>query len=767
MKSLIGKLIERRIPQYLVVYIGVAWGIMQFTQFIVGVFLLSPHWIKIAIFAPLLLWPSYLLVVYRHGRPGADSWGLTEKVGIPANLLLAFGALFLMFHGQDLGAATTSVKVADETGKVVERKVAKQEFRKRTVLFDFDAVDLADDDLWLAGFIPDAVYIDLLGNDFLDPVGVNQFVEKLRRSGYPKLRNVPLTLKREVAGELHADWIFSGTIGRAGQNYTATVSLHAAGDGKRTAEDTYVADNLFDLVDRISMDMRRHLEIPDRKEVPDLPVGEYFTSNPTALKLYGQARNLMVVDSNWNAALPLLQQAVAADPTFALAQHSLAALLVFSNRNADAVAPMQAALTNNYRLPERAQFTVKADYYFITQNLDKAWAVVEMWAELYPEDLLALQTLYSVQTVKNQRVEAIATLEKMYAIDSGMANVLKQIAQLQSSLGKFAEARDALRRYVERFPGDYTGLSSLAAIELDMGELDASRRTLDKALLLEPANTELLIRSAQLEHRAGNFAAAESGLRAALASAPSPTARANAWGALYFYYRVQGQSTAAFDALARRIAEAATFMPPIQLVALRLTNLDAYFETGRESEVRAILDEFAGQLQGPVSLLAALAELRLALEKRDIPAAEAKLTAVESMIAASEVEAYRTLATGAGARLAGLKGDWDRVYALRQDVQRANPTDPLVHTGIAEALRQLGRLDEAEQAVKLTLERIPASAPADVEHARILQARGDVAGARAAVERALAIWSLAEPDFKPAAEAKTLLAAMAGSPPGQ
>jgi tetratricopeptide (TPR) repeat protein len=767
MKSLIGKLIERRIPQYLVVYIGVAWGIMQFAQFIVGVFLLSPHWVKIAIFAPLLLWPSYLLVVYRHGRPGADSWGLAEKLGIPANLFLAFGALFFVFHGKDLGAATTNVTVADEAGNVVERKVAKQEFRKRMVLFDFDAAELTDDDLWLTGFIPDAVYVDMLGNDFLDPVGANQFVEKLRRSGYPKLRNVPLALKREVADELHADWIFSGTIGRAGQNYTATVSLHAAGDAKRTAEDSYVADNLFELVDRISLDLRRHLEIPDRKDVPDLPAGEYFTSSPTALKLYGQARNLMVVDSNWNGALPLLQQAVADDPTFTLAQHSLAALLLLSNRNAEAVAPMQAALTNNYRLPERAQFVVKADYYFVTQNIDKAWAVVEMWAQLYPEDLLALQSLYTVQTVKNQRVEAIGTLEKMYAIDSGMANVLKQIAQLQSSLGNFAEAHDALRRYVERFPNDYTGLSSLAALELDMGELDASRRTLDKALLLEPANTQLMIRSAQLEHRLGNFAGAESGLRAALASAASANERANAWGALHLYYRVQGQSTAAFDALERRIKEAATFMPPVQLVVLRLTNLEAYFETGRETDVRAILDEYAGQLQGPANVVASLAEVQLALENREISAAETKLAAVESMIVANQLEAYRSAAAGAGARLAGLKGDWNRAHELRQDVLRANPTDPLVHTRIAEALRHLGRLDEAEQAVRLTLARIPASAPANVELAHILQARGDAAGASATLERALAIWSRAEPDYEPAAEARALLATIATPAQGQ
>ena len=61
----------------------------------------------------------------------------------------------------------------------------------------------------------------------------------------------------------------------------------------------------------------------------------------------------------------------------------------------------------------------------------------------------------------------------------------------------------------------------------------------------------------------------------------------------------------------------------------------------------------------------------------------------------------------------------------------------------------------------MTLERIPASATANVELARILGAGSDVAGPRVELERALAIWSRADPDFEPAAEARTLLAAVA------
>jgi predicted Zn-dependent protease len=759
MKNLIGRLLERRVPQYLLVYIGVAWGLMQFTQLIVDVFLFSPHWTKVAIFAALMLWPSYLLVVYRHARPGADSWGLAEKISVPTNVLFAAAVLFFMFRGQDLGAATTSVTVADETGALVEREVPKQEFRKRVMLFDFDAETLTEDDLWLTTFVSHAIYIDTLGDDFIDPVARNQFIEELRRSGYPQLRDVPLALKREIADDLHADWILSGTIGKAGEQYTATVSLHAAGDGDRVAEGSYVSDDLLDLVDSISADLRRHLEIPERDDVPDLPASEYFTSNDAAIPPYGQALSLMLLENDWGTAVARLQQAVAADPTFTLAQYTLSLALLASNRRAEAAPPIQVALTNSYRLPERTQFGLKADYYSIIGDIDKAWAVIDMWAELYPQDLLALQALYAVQTYRRQRVEAIATLERMYAINSGMANVLKQIAQLHSSLGNFDEARSALLRYVERFPDDYTGLLGLAGIQVNMGELAAARQTVDKALLLEPASTELLITSARIEHASGEFAAAEAGFKAALASAATPNARASALSTLHNYYRVQGQTTAALDARARRIDEAATFSAPIQLIVLRLSDLDVYFETGREAEARAILDEYGPQLQSPTSVYSDIAELQLALENRDVPAAEAKLAAVESMIAASQIEALRNPALSAAARLAGLKGDWERAYALRQDYLRANPTDPFVHTGIAESLRELGRLAEAEQSIRLALQRIPGSAAASVELARILSARGDAAGARAALERALDMWSLAEPDFEPAAEARALLAA--------
>jgi hypothetical protein len=77
-------------------------------------------------------------------------------------------------------------------------------------------------------------------------------------------------------------------------------------------------------------------------------------------------------------------------------------------------------------------------------------------------------------------------------------------------------------------------------------------------------------------------------------------------------------------------------------------------------------------------------------------------------------------------------------------------------------LRELGRLEDAERSVRATLTKIPGSATANVELARILRARGDAPGARAALALALDMWSLAEPAFEPAAEARRLLEEVGG-----
>src|SRR5690606_37359843 len=136
------------------------------------------------------------------------------------------------------------------------------------------------------------------------------------------------------------------------------------------------------------------------------------------------------------------------------------------------------------------------------------------------------------------------------------------------------------RRYISLYPEDFTGLTSLAGIQINMGELPAARNTLERVLLLEPDSTEVQLLLGRVYHRLGNFEAAEAAIRNALASAASPAARLTCWASLQVYYRTQGRIQDAIAAMDERLAIAETIQPPSQIIALRLNNIDEYLEAG-------------------------------------------------------------------------------------------------------------------------------------------------------------------------------------------
>jgi tetratricopeptide (TPR) repeat protein len=151
-----------------------------------------------------------------------------------------------------------------------------------------------------------------------------------------------------------------------------------------------------------------------------------------------------------------------------------------------------------------------------------------------------------------------------------------------------------------------------------------------------------------------------------------------------------------------------------------------------------------------------IAEARLAIELGDAASAETRLAQAEAIIRANQFETLRNDMLTASAELEALKGNWNDALLVRQTFLQANPTDLFIHASLAECLRELGRLDEAEDAIRRMIETLPGSASAYVELARILDARGNRAGAIEALDRALGFWSRAEPDFEPATEAQAL-----------
>lgn len=764
MTGLIKELLERRVPHMLALYAGGSWALIEFTGFLVDEFLLSPHWTRVVMTGLLLVLPSVAMLAWYHGRRGRDNVPLTEKIGIPANLAVAAVALFVVFGGRDLGAATTAVSVETEDGETIERVVPKTEFRKRAALFPFDAgPGLGEDEAWLTYAAPIALEVDLAADDFFEAVAPSEFAHRLFELGLTDLRGAPLALRRQISQDFHAPFMVAGAVDRADAGYRVTLTVHEARRGSPVSETVHEGPDFLALIDEMSATLAEALRIPDRPEVENLPVRERLTEHDAAWEAFGRAsEQLFLPTLDLAAAIEQFDVATTLDPTFALAQYELSLLLLAANEPDEAIAPISMAVDNAYRLPERAGFMVKSDYYFITQQADRAWAVIEMWVDLYPEDTAALGNYSLVQTLRGDWEGLLQTLGTLYRLNPGEHALLMEMADAHRRIGQYELALSALGRYVEQFPDDYTGHVEMARIDRRQGEHERAREHLGRAMIIAPTLSDLAVELASLDLEAGRFDEARSGYEQALDLADTPEQRADALDGLKAYYRFRGQIDEAIRTTDPWLDEVSQILAPVEIAQDRFSDIDLYLEAGRDRDATLLLETLQSQLPP------ALADfqvphwrIHIALGAGDGGEARLAYHAAIDAMEANDFGAQRPLLTADLGRIDELEGDHDSAIGHFREAMALDPGRNL-HLETGRALRGAGRLEEAEAELREALRRIPANPRAHLEMALVLEASGDTEGAREHLRSALTAWDAADASFEPAREARAKLAGLGG-----
>ena len=451
------------------------------------------------------------------------------------------------------------------------------------------------------------------------------------------------------------------------------------------------------------------------------------------------------------------------DPTFALAQYELALLLLAANEPEEAIGPISMAVDNAYRLPERASFMVKSDYYFITQQADRAWAVIEMWVDLYPEDTAALDYYSLVQTLRGDWEGLLATLGTLYRLSPGEHSLLMDMADAHRRLGQPELALSALGRYVEQFPDDYTGHVQMARIDRRRGEHERAREHLGQAMIIAPTLPDLALELASIDLDVGRFEEARRGYEQALSLADTPEQRAAALDGLKAYYWFRGQIDEAIRTTNQWLDEASLILAPVEIAQDRFSDIDLYLEAGRDRHATLLLDSLQAQLPPALAdFQVPRWRIRIALGAGD---SEAALLAYDAAIDAMEANDFgvqRPLLIADRGRIDELAGNYDSAVEHFREAMALDPGRNL-HLETGRALRAAGRIQEAESELREALRRVPANPHAHLEMALLLEANGDIEGAREHVRSALTAWEPADESFEPAREARAKLAALSGA----
>lgn len=752
-------LLRRRVPQVVALYLGACWGILEFVDFITQRFALSPHLVDLALIGPLLLLPSVILVTYFHGAPGQDAWVTVEKIGIPANIVVAALFLVFFFQGKDLGAATTTVTVTDEEGIEMERVVPKTEFRKRLTVYFFDAEHGDTAATWIQYGLPVALFSDLVQDQFLDIRIPVLFSDRLREAGFEELVKVPLSLAREIAEEQHREYFVMGSVGSTDDELRSTVSLYDTRRGALLEEHAYTGADVMEMADRISVQLRADMEIPDLPDsgALDLPVSEILTDYPLAFRRSIESLMATQVDRDFVRGITLMEEAVTEDPTYADAQSSLASLYLFTNRPEEIPGPMQAAMDHIYRLPERARFVVKSNYYFLVrQDTDKAMAALDMWAELFPDDIQAHQARLQIQTVRDDKEGALGSLETILALDPAQRDVLIQIGDLHESRGDFLSAEDAFREYAEEFPDSYQVLAKLGGLARRQGEFDQARTYYDRALLLAPSNVGLMVGMGALESAVGNFAEALDQYETAMGTASTPGERAQVLSAMEAHYLARGQVGRSIELMEERLAEAPAYEPGFLVAQRRLMEAGSYAEAGRLEEAWAVVEDARAELTPPFDAMAPLGEMDIYRTLEDADGIESTLPAVENFITSLQYEIVRPGLVVAQAEAKALRGDYEQAIRLFEELRRLAPTNATVSMQLGRCYRELGDYDQAIPHLEEALRDSPYNPRENYELALTYEAMGRMEDARLHLRRALEVWAEADPTYRWARRAREM-----------
>ena len=295
-------------------------------------------------------------------------------------LALATGA-FMYMRGAGIGPVGSLVAAG-----VLEEKA-------KVVLADFEAEDES-----LGRTVTESFRVDLAQSPVIRLVGPDSIADALTRMG--RTGDAPLDEEtaRELAQRDGFPAVIAGEIAPVGSGYVLTARLVAASDGVVLAPARASAPDdasLLGAIDEVSTRLRERIgeSYTSLRGTPSL--AHVTTQSLAALRKYTESVDAAYRDEDLEAAVRLLEEAVALDSTFALAWRALGVTYRNIGGNWERAAEAQeAAYRHRDRLTEQERYLVEGTYHSdLTRDRDKAIAAYESILRLDPDNSQALNNI--------------------------------------------------------------------------------------------------------------------------------------------------------------------------------------------------------------------------------------------------------------------------------------------------------------------------------------------------------------------------------------
>jgi eukaryotic-like serine/threonine-protein kinase len=606
------------------------------------------------------------------------------------------------------------------------------EARDPIIIAEFDS---APADSSLARVVTDAFRIDFSQSPSITVVQPQQVQQTLQLMGRAADARLDATLAIEVAQRRGVKALVTGELASAGRGFLLTARVVTADSAIVLAahrESAADAEALIAAIDRLSKRLRERIG-ESLRTVRAEPLAQVTTGSLDALRYYTQAVRAADVEGDDTRALALLENAVRADSTFAMAHRKTGIIVINRGLGFDrAASAFESAYRHRDRLSARERHLTEAAYYtYVTLQLDEAKAAYRMVLTLDPDNETALNNL-AVQLMNSEElVEAEALLRHALALDSTVVTRYINLGTVQVRLRRDDDAARTLEAMRVRF-GDTPHYEQVAALHAS-AVFDYARAAEHADRLAAHGRSTTAWRQAAFQIRMsllmlqGRLAEAERLARNSLGDLPTLTPEAVpltfAIGrAQLAVLREDRGALAALDAAVRETPPAS--LPPLQQPLLQLAS--AYAQLGRPAVALTYLQQFDTSMPEPLrrAMMAPrlLTEAEIALvERRFDDALHALDRAAEEPGCHGCADAARSRVYDAAAHADSAIAAAERYVALRDPAR-------IFHDAI-ELPRAYERL------------------------ARLYDERGDAERARAYYARLIDLWQDADPELQPYVDA--------------
>jgi class 3 adenylate cyclase len=287
-------------------YLVAAWTVLQFVDWLLMRYQISPYWTDILLWTFVGIIPSLLIYLVHQDRFHELRLLRREKIIIPLNILFVLGGLGVAYGGAELGSITRSISFTDVDGSTVTQTIVKPEFVQEISLFPFEEEDGADSTAWLSRALIEMIRTDIVQDKYLVAF-VLDGTEAVDKINAAQLTN----------GSYYVDGKYRVT----DTGFVVTPALRDKVNGSVVSERTFRGENIFDLVDSISIYLRREIGITptQMRQSVDLEVKDYWTDNFAALR--------SATMGDMGSGNIYFERALELDSTFAVASATYASIL--------------------------------------------------------------------------------------------------------------------------------------------------------------------------------------------------------------------------------------------------------------------------------------------------------------------------------------------------------------------------------------------------------------------------------------------------------